>query len=95
MTRNVPRLISLFKSAAEIARIAGIHRTAVGRWSQYDWKISVPIQIKLLRAARERGLDIEEVAHNLGVESCECCGAPIDAEIREIMGWKRRARAAA
>jgi hypothetical protein len=85
MKRNIPRLISLYGSAAEIARIGGVHRTAVGRWDAFDWQISDDIQIALLREGILRGFDLGEVAFCLGVRRCDCCDAPINREIREIL----------
>jgi hypothetical protein len=85
MTRNIPRLVSLFGSAAEIGRISGVHRTAVGRWLENDWMIAVPHQIKLLRRAQDLGLDLGEVAFCLGIDRCDCCGVPVNKEIRAIL----------
>ena len=85
MNRNIPRLISLFQSAAEIGRIAGVHRTAVGRWDQNDWDISTEIQVKILEEASLRGFDLGEVAFCLGIDRCECCGKPLSRQIREIL----------
>jgi hypothetical protein len=85
MKRNIPRLVSLFQSASEIGRIAGVHRTAVHRWQQNGWQINVAIQIKLLKEAQARGLDLGEVAMCLGIERCDCCGTPINREIRAIL----------
>jgi hypothetical protein len=85
MNRNIPRLISLYGSAAEIGRIAGVHRTAVGRWDSNDWDISDKIQIKLLEEAKLRGFDLGEVAFCLGVSRCECCKKPLNREIRELL----------
>ena len=95
MNRNIPRLISLFQSAAEIGRIAGVHRTAVGRWDQNDWDISTEIQIKILNEAKLRGFDLGEVAFCLGIDRCDCCDAPITHKIRHILRDYGRTKQAA
>jgi len=89
MPRNIPRLVSLYGSLAEIGRICGVHRTAVGRWLENDWNIAVPHQIKLLRRGVEMGLDLGEVAYCMDVDRCECCDAPLNREIRELLKPKK------
>ncbi|MET0653676.1 MAG: hypothetical protein ABWY63_14290 [Hyphomicrobiaceae bacterium] len=85
MKRNIPRLIAMYKSAAELGRIAEVHRTAVGRWDDHDWQISDTIQIKLLKAAPGLGLDLDEAAFCMGVRRCDCCQEPINREIRRLL----------
>jgi ferredoxin len=94
MKRNLKRLVSLFGSAAEIGRIAGVHRTAVGRWLENDWQVAVPHQIKLLERAQELGLDLGEVAHCLGIDRCDCCQVPVNHEIRALLKPTKKAKAA-
>lgn len=79
------KLINLFGSAAEIARIGGVHRTAVGRWKANDWSISLEVQIAILREAQNRGFDLESVAAALGVDRCRRCGTPSSEAIEAIL----------
>lgn len=70
---DMPRLTSLFGSAAEIARIAGSSRAAVARWGRY--KIAEVYQKRLIDAALELGLDVNEVCRAMGMPKCPVCGA--------------------
>jgi hypothetical protein len=90
MTRNIPRLISIYGSAAEIGRIVGVHRTAVGRWHENGWKISDESQIKLLKEGRAKGYDLGEVAYCMGTARCDCCGEVINHTIRKMLNIGRR-----
>lgn len=67
-----PSLASLFGSSAEVARIAGVDRAAVTRWSRYA--IAPTYQKRLIREARRQKLPIETVAKVLGVDRCPACG---------------------
>jgi hypothetical protein len=84
--RNIARLVAMYGSAAEIGRIAGVHRTAVARWIENGWAISPAIQVKLLREGAKRGFPLGEVASCLGVDRCDCCEAVIHREIRALLG---------
>jgi transcriptional regulator with XRE-family HTH domain len=92
MKRNIPRLIAEYGSASELARVAGIHRTAVTRWESNKWTIGEAIQIRILKDSltrlnpRGQPLIPHEVAMWLGVKRCDCCKKPINGTIREILG---------
>ena len=42
-------------------------------------------QVKIMREAKRRKLDLEEVADALSIDRCDCCGAPLDGEIRRVL----------
>jgi hypothetical protein len=69
---DMQRLVSLFGSAAEIARITGSSRSAVARWGRY--KIAEDYQKALIEASYDKDLDPYEVAHAMGMERCPVCG---------------------
>jgi hypothetical protein len=72
MKPNMDRLAELFGSPAEVARAAGVTRSAVARWGRYE--ISPLYQDRLVRAAQKRGLDHLTVAAAAGVPRCPNCG---------------------
>ena len=69
---DMQRLTGLFGSAAEISRITGSSRAAVARWGRY--KIAEKYQKRLIDAALDLELDVNEVAHAMGMPKCPVCG---------------------
>ena len=79
------KLVALFGSGSEIARVCGVDRSAVSRWRDGTYMPGLDYQVKILRDAKRRKLDLEEVADALGIDRCDCCGAPIDHDIRRAL----------
>lgn len=71
---DIAYLVPLFGSVAEIARVAGTHRSAVHRWQKGERPIRPVHQERLLRAAEIRRFDVEQVASALDVPRCPYCG---------------------
>ena len=82
---KMDRLVALFGSATEIATAAGVNRAAVSRWRAGRFEPKPIYKARLLKEAKRRRLDRDEVAGLLGVARCECCGAPIDRAVREAL----------
>lgn len=74
MTVNVNSLVPLFGSSREIARAAGVNKSAVVRWRQGKHPVQPVYQSRLLEAARARNLDENVVAEAIGVPRCPHCG---------------------
>lgn len=70
---NMPALHEMFGSAAEMARLAGSSRSAVTRWGRYQ--ISPKFQKRLIEAAFDLDLNIEDVARCVGIDCCPACGS--------------------
>jgi transcriptional regulator with XRE-family HTH domain len=71
---NVQDLVPLFGSSREIARAAGVNKSAVVRWRQGKHPVQPIYQARLLEAAEERKLDRNAVAEAIGVPRCPHCG---------------------
>ena len=65
----------MFGTTAEIARVAGINKSAVVRWRQHKHPVQPIYQERILHAAKERKLNLLTVAKALGVPKCPACGA--------------------
>lgn len=72
---DVERLVPLFGTSMEIARAAGVNKSAVIRWRQGKHPVAPLYQARLIEAARERDLPVSEVAEAIGVPRCPSCGA--------------------
>jgi hypothetical protein len=72
--QNVQRLVPLFGTSTEIARICGIDKAAVVRWRQKRRPLAVKYQKRILKEAEKRGLDLDVVSKHLGVPRCPHCG---------------------
>jgi hypothetical protein len=73
---NVDRLTKadMFGTTAEIARVAGIHKSAVVRWRQKRHPVQPIYQERILTAAAQRKFNLQQVAKALGVPRCPTCG---------------------
>jgi hypothetical protein len=81
---NIPYLIQLFGSAAEVARAAGVTRGAVTRWKE-GRVIDRQYQISVIAQAKQRGFPVGQVARALGIRKCPNCGYIHDHLIRELL----------
>ena len=79
------KLVSLFGSGSEIARVCGVNRSAVSRWRDGTYMPGIDYQVAILKEARRRKFDVDEVAEALDVDRCNCCGAPLDHAIRRAL----------
>jgi hypothetical protein len=82
---NIALLATLFGSSSEIARIAGVNKSAVVRWRYGDHRIAPLYQARILREAKKRRLSLKEVEVALGVERCPGCGMIHEPEIRKVV----------
>ena len=79
------KLVALFGSGSEIARVCGVDRSAVSRWRDGTYMPGLDYQVMILREARRRKFDLAVVADALSIDRCDCCGAPLDGEIRRML----------
>ena len=63
----------MFGTTAEIARVAGINKSAVVRWRQHKHPVQPIYQERILKAAKERKLNEKIVARALGIPQCPVC----------------------
>jgi hypothetical protein len=82
---RMERLFQLFGSGSEVARVAGVTRSAVSRWRDGTYEPRPEFQTLILKEAKRRNLDLEEIADLVGVERCPCCNMPLDREIRRML----------
>ena len=71
---NIEKLVPLFGSSREIARVAKIDKSSVVRWRQGKHAPSPLYQRRIFEAAQERGLDTQKVGKYLGLNKCPNCG---------------------
>lgn len=71
---DIARLVNVFGSAAEVARVAGTARSSVTRWKEGTRTPSPTHQRRLLRAAVALRMPEDEAASALGIPKCPHCG---------------------
>jgi hypothetical protein len=74
MATNIQRLVPIFGSSKEIARVAGIDKSAVVRWRQGKHPVKLVYKERIFAAAQERGYDLAKVGRALGFKPCPNCG---------------------
>lgn len=87
--------ITMFGTAADLARAINVHRAQVFRWEQGDRDMLIHHQQAIMLAGKARDMDLEELAWAIDVQRCPCCGCVLDEMIRDMMPeprQKKRAR---
>lgn len=74
MAVRIDKLVPMFGSSREIARVARIDKSAVVRWRQGKHDPSPLYQRRIFEEAQRRGLDTQKVGKYLGLSKCPVCG---------------------
>jgi hypothetical protein len=80
---HIRHLIELYGSSTALAEAAGVNRAAVHRWPPKNGMLR-KYQVKILKDAKAAGHPMDQVVWALGIQTCPCCKAIVDDEMREI-----------
>lgn len=88
-TPTVPGLVHVMStywtSDADFARDIGVHRASVHRWLNGQRALTEEHKLKILQAAKAKGLQLGEIAASLEVARCPCCNCALNGEIRAML----------